>query len=512
MANIGPTLSKYTGAAELSALLESDKFGIVSVKTYGAKGDGVTDDTVAIQNAINACNNGETVFLPAGSYLISSLTINNLEPIAFMGSGAEIILSSTTSPGILITSSYNIISGIRFSPNNSTAPLKHNAIKIDNSSNKNAQQNIIKNCIMTNIHQGILMNMNTSLNSYASYRNTIEDCVFENSYKPDTITISASTYDTWTDSYAICFSGNTVGNAAGNDSKVINCKIKGQLRGIYIINSIATKIINNSIDGCIYGLEFDNSGYGSVIQSYLEYNIYHVNFSNAPYRFQSLASTYGSSSPNVSKFNGSLYSNEYPLTYETTDYPIQKYDLTFAGNTTGPYVLIGAARGGGLYHANDNIKFALFKNTSSGTKYCIGTNDGIDLYYHIPTGQKHYFGNVLSSGFSVIDEYGNVQARTFAPKEGVATLQVNSTTPNIGNSTAYKTANTSATTIVRFDMYATYPGYRFTIIALDSNTTIQNNANIILKAGVDKVLSSGETIEFIAYTIATETTAVAYEV
>jgi len=49
--------------------------GIINVKDYGAVGDGVTDDTQAIQNAINAVEEGGTVYLPYGRYLISSTIV-----------------------------------------------------------------------------------------------------------------------------------------------------------------------------------------------------------------------------------------------------------------------------------------------------------------------------------------------------------------------------------------------------------------------------------------------------
>lgn len=44
----------------------------VTDAAYGATGNGTTDDTAAIQAAINACSAGETLYLPPGTYLVTS--------------------------------------------------------------------------------------------------------------------------------------------------------------------------------------------------------------------------------------------------------------------------------------------------------------------------------------------------------------------------------------------------------------------------------------------------------
>lgn len=51
----------------------------VNVKDYGAKGDGVTDDTLAIQSAINSLpNQGGVILFPIGEYIITdTITIGN---------------------------------------------------------------------------------------------------------------------------------------------------------------------------------------------------------------------------------------------------------------------------------------------------------------------------------------------------------------------------------------------------------------------------------------------------
>jgi hypothetical protein len=58
----------------------------INVLSYGAKGDGVTDDTAAIQAAINATPNGSTCFVPVGVYSISA-SLRIIKPIQFVGAG-----------------------------------------------------------------------------------------------------------------------------------------------------------------------------------------------------------------------------------------------------------------------------------------------------------------------------------------------------------------------------------------------------------------------------------------
>jgi hypothetical protein len=57
----------------------------VSVKDFGAVGDGVADDTAAIQAAIDACTKGGSVFIPSGYYKFSSLS--SAKAIRLIGDG-----------------------------------------------------------------------------------------------------------------------------------------------------------------------------------------------------------------------------------------------------------------------------------------------------------------------------------------------------------------------------------------------------------------------------------------
>jgi len=68
------------------------------VKAYGAKGDGVTDDTAAIQAAIDASTDGN-VFAPAGSYKITSSLTSIGKKINLIGAGRDLTIILTTATG-----------------------------------------------------------------------------------------------------------------------------------------------------------------------------------------------------------------------------------------------------------------------------------------------------------------------------------------------------------------------------------------------------------------------------
>lgn len=76
--NGGTIITASGGATSLNEYhWERDYSGGMNVRWFGAKSDGVTDDTSAITNAISAAGNLQNIYVPNGSYLVSSTVVSN---------------------------------------------------------------------------------------------------------------------------------------------------------------------------------------------------------------------------------------------------------------------------------------------------------------------------------------------------------------------------------------------------------------------------------------------------
>ena len=83
-----------TGAVDRTAQVKLQE--TVSVKDFGAEGDGVTDDTASIQAAIDAAPFGGSVYFPSGKYIISAaITVN--KPMTIFGPNAGSIQNNSGS-------------------------------------------------------------------------------------------------------------------------------------------------------------------------------------------------------------------------------------------------------------------------------------------------------------------------------------------------------------------------------------------------------------------------------
>lgn len=108
------------GAGAVARTSQDKLREIVSVKDFGAKGDGVTDDTAAIQTAINYAATfgsgfgGEVVF-PTGQYRYTTITISN-SGVSLRGEGkAALVKTTAAGNGLLVIGPSGRIYGINIS-------------------------------------------------------------------------------------------------------------------------------------------------------------------------------------------------------------------------------------------------------------------------------------------------------------------------------------------------------------------------------------------------------------
>jgi len=100
--DVGDNMTRAEVAEILHSLLVKTAYRPpICVSNYGAKGDGVTDDTRGVQSAIDACPSGGTVDIPAGIFRLTD-TLKITREVSVVGTAGESIFFATHGDTILI--------------------------------------------------------------------------------------------------------------------------------------------------------------------------------------------------------------------------------------------------------------------------------------------------------------------------------------------------------------------------------------------------------------------------
>ena len=155
---------------------------IVTPFTYGAVGDGVTDDTDSISKCLNS---GMTAVLPEGTFYVTDSVVVS-KPVTLIGAGGKIKIKSHDSANVY-TFNFNdntTIYGVEFisTHDNTTNGINQS---LDNVACSNVQTIACRKAETLNIVNCTFKNMYIAVFSNGIDKNTdvnIENCVFENVY------------------------------------------------------------------------------------------------------------------------------------------------------------------------------------------------------------------------------------------------------------------------------------------------------------------------------------------
>ncbi|MFA4854186.1 MAG: right-handed parallel beta-helix repeat-containing protein [Candidatus Omnitrophota bacterium] len=256
MGTMGDALASATTASEISSFF-IDELGYISVKRYGATGDGTTDDKSFLDTAAAALSDGDRMFFPNGTYLIAGenqyVTIDEDNVVIEGSGGAAIATENSTSLEVLTDPHY---CGLAISGDNVT--IRNLNFRGGLISVSTTGTITIEGCKFYNLH-----NAGIAFSSTVAFKKAvIKDCIFEYSLATDagnytSIQRGSEAADAWAETVIVkdCTFRGTSGGVNMHKTKhviVDGCKFMG-----VDVNCVKQSVNNQKLT--IINCEFDGA-------------------------------------------------------------------------------------------------------------------------------------------------------------------------------------------------------------------------------------------------------------
>ena len=147
------------------------------VKDYGAVGDGTTDDTTAVSNALAT---GGAVYFPKGTYLISSITLTTAKQRLYGEGRTSIIKHSTANSNLFTVQADDVVFENLTFYGAATSDITTEYAIFTASANP-ADRMTIKNCVFTGASSGVGFNSGIKFDANNDY-GRVEGSFFERLY------------------------------------------------------------------------------------------------------------------------------------------------------------------------------------------------------------------------------------------------------------------------------------------------------------------------------------------
>lgn len=482
-ASSGSSLVGYLpqGANAVATTVQAKLYESVSVMDFGAVGDGTTDDTTAVQNALSyAATANAPLYIPEGTYLLTAaITVSSANRINILGAGRR--------NAILFWSNTASTRGLSVTYTNVITPPKITGLSLLTGATTGGTALLITGPESASV---------TFLGPY------VDDLE---------ITAADANTSTWDiglhffTCWYICLSNVTIKGTTSNNVTF------PMIAGIKLTSCQVTFMTNFTIIHSETGILEAASGVASHGEGFCFENFEIVgglDGINLTADGVAPGTNIGPGHTNTNRYGIKLQNHYQTSIHDMLMYKTQLSTDTYIGidlndcnschihdneirSAAGPTTdTIGIVLTGSTSSDYNNIHDNSFRDFNGTSKIgiVIGTGSGNNIIHH-NTGDTSLASLIVA----------NVDAEPvnflFANIPSVwTTLTVNSQTPSVGNTSInlFYLINTSATVITDFSNG--FVGQQITVVSQNGNTTIQHNAGMILKSSVPYAMVAGNTL------------------